>query len=110
MKTLDDLSKKIKIAEGHAKEIEEINLNKEEDEKLQRFDLYYLIRLEKYVRQGGDPTFGSWRWQLTSVDSIVNNLLSKPRTETKDDPPARCAEIAYAYADAMLIARSSGLI
>jgi hypothetical protein len=39
-----------------------------------------------------------------------NALLSKPRTETKDEPPARYAEIAYAFADAMLVARSSGLI
>jgi hypothetical protein len=41
--------------------------------------------------------------------AALNALLSKPRTETKDEPPARCAEIAYAYADAMLVARSSGL-
>ncbi len=42
--------------------------------------------------------------------AALTALLSKPRTETKDDPPARHAEIAYAYADAMLVARSSGLI
>jgi hypothetical protein len=42
--------------------------------------------------------------------SALNALLSTPRTETKDGPPARYAEIAYAYADAMLVARSSGLI
>ena len=42
--------------------------------------------------------------------AALNALLSKPRTETKDEPPARYAEIAYAYADAMLVARSSGLI
>jgi hypothetical protein len=40
--------------------------------------------------------------------AALNALLSKPRTETKDEP-ARYAEIAYAYADAMLVARSSGL-
>jgi len=42
--------------------------------------------------------------------AALNALLSTPRTETKEDPPARYAEIAYAYADAMLVARSSGLI
>jgi hypothetical protein len=42
--------------------------------------------------------------------AALNALLSKPRTETKDEPPARYAEIAYAFADAMLVARSSGLI
>ena len=42
--------------------------------------------------------------------AALNALLSTPRTETKDEPPARYAEIAYAYADAMLVARSSGLI
>ena len=42
--------------------------------------------------------------------AALNALLSKPRTETNDEPPARHAEIAYAYADAMLVARSSGLI
>ena len=42
--------------------------------------------------------------------AALNALLSKPRTEAKDEPPARYAEIAYAYADAMLVARSSGLI
>ena len=58
-KTLDDLSKKIGKAEEYAKEIEENNLNAEENEKLQRFGLYHAIRLEKYVIQGGDPTFGN---------------------------------------------------
>jgi len=42
--------------------------------------------------------------------TALNALLSKPRTETKDEPPARYAEIAYACADAMLVARSSGLV
>jgi hypothetical protein len=42
--------------------------------------------------------------------AALNALLSKPRTKTKDEPPARYAEIAYAYADAVLVARSSGLI
>ena len=41
--------------------------------------------------------------------AALNALLSTPRVETKDEPPARYAEIAYAYADAMLVARSSGL-
>lgn len=58
-KVLDDLSKKIKIAEAHAKEIEDINLGAEERTKLQRFDLYHVIRMEKYIRQGGEPTFGN---------------------------------------------------
>lgn len=42
--------------------------------------------------------------------AALNALLSQPRMETKDQPPARYAEIAYAYADAMLAARSSGLV
>ncbi len=58
-KSLDDLSKKIDKAEKHAKEIEEINLNAEENEKLQRFGLYHIIRLEKYIKQGGNPDFGN---------------------------------------------------
>jgi len=41
--------------------------------------------------------------------AALNALLSKPRTEKNDEAPARYAEIAYAYADAMLVARSSGL-
>lgn len=58
-KILDDLSKKLKKAEEHALEIEEINLNSEENEKLKRFGLYHVIRMEKYIRQGGDPIFGN---------------------------------------------------
>jgi hypothetical protein len=58
-KTLDDISKKIDKAEEHAQKIEEISLYKEENEKLRRFDLYHAVRKEKYVRQGGDPTFGN---------------------------------------------------
>lgn len=58
-KTLDDLSKKLKKAEEHVRVIEEINLEAEENEKLQRFGLYHVIRMEKYLRQGGDPTFGN---------------------------------------------------
>jgi len=42
--------------------------------------------------------------------AALNALLSKPRTETNDERPARYAEIAYAFADAMLVARGSGLI
>ena len=42
--------------------------------------------------------------------AALNALLSKPRTGSLDEPHARCAEVAYAYADAMLIARSSGLL
>jgi hypothetical protein len=42
--------------------------------------------------------------------AALNALLSTTHTATKDDPPPRYAEIAYAYADAMLVARSSGLI
>lgn len=53
------MSKKIQKAEEHAKEIEETRLNKEENEKLQRFGLYHIIRMEKYAKQGGDPAFGN---------------------------------------------------
>ncbi len=58
-KILDDLSRKIDKAEEHTREIEEINLGVEETEKLKRFDLYHVIRMEKYLTQGGDPTFGN---------------------------------------------------
>jgi hypothetical protein len=58
-KPLDDLSKKLEKAEAHAKEIAEINLEAEENEKLERFELYHIVRMEKYLRQGGDPTFGN---------------------------------------------------
>jgi hypothetical protein len=42
--------------------------------------------------------------------AALNALLSKPRTGSIDEPHARYAEVAYAYADAMLVARSSGLV
>jgi hypothetical protein len=42
--------------------------------------------------------------------AALNALLSKPRTGSIDEPHARYAEVAYAYADAMLAARGSGLI
>ncbi len=42
--------------------------------------------------------------------AALNALLSKPRTGSMDEPHARYAEVAYAYADAMLVARSGGLI
>ena len=62
-----------------------------------------------------EPTLpGKTDFGLTMRDyfaaAALNALLSKPRTETKDEPPARYAEIAYACADAMLVARSSGRI
>lgn len=28
-----------------------------------------------HIQPGGDPTFGSWRWQSTSKDTILNNLV-----------------------------------
>lgn len=58
-KSLNDLSEKIGKVEEHAKEIKQIYLNKEEEEKLQRFGLYHVIRMAKYLRQGGDPNFGN---------------------------------------------------
>ncbi len=58
-KTLDDLSEKIGKAEEDAKEIEEISLDAEEHAKLERFSLYHCIRMEKYVRQDGNPMFGN---------------------------------------------------
>lgn len=58
-KTLDDLSKKISKIEQDVSWQQEDKLEVMEREKLQRFDLYHCIRLEKYVRQGGDPTFGN---------------------------------------------------
>lgn len=58
-KALDDLSKKLKSLEhGISKEVEE-KLDDEEREKLRRFDICHVIRMEKYIRQGDDPTFGN---------------------------------------------------
>jgi hypothetical protein len=42
--------------------------------------------------------------------SALNALLAKPQTHSTDEASARYAEVAYAYADAMLVARSSGLV
>jgi hypothetical protein len=73
-KTLDDLSKKIGKAEEHAKKFEEINLDAEEREKLQRFDLYHAIRTEKYLRQGGDPTFGNLDATVQTAEEFEYHL------------------------------------
>jgi hypothetical protein len=58
-KTLDDISKKIGRIEIDVSEQEIEKLGNVEKEKLQRFDLYHLVRLEKYVRQGGNPEWGN---------------------------------------------------
>jgi hypothetical protein len=58
-KILDDISKKLDKAEEHVREIQEINLSTEENEKLQRFGLYQIIRMEKFIRDGGNPDFGN---------------------------------------------------
>ena len=58
-KTLDDISKKIERIEQAEFRKEEQKLGDEEREKLQRFDLYHVIRVEKYIRQGGNPMFGN---------------------------------------------------
>lgn len=36
-----------------------MNLNAEENEKLQRFELYHVNRMEKFIRQGSDPDFAN---------------------------------------------------
>ncbi len=78
-KILDDLSKKIDNLESNVSEQEKEKLGKEEKEKLHRFDLYHVIRLEKYVRQGGDPTLGtSFKNELTSEEfsyHLSHNLI-----------------------------------
>jgi hypothetical protein len=74
-KILDDISKKIDKAEERTKEIEEINLNSEENEKLHRFGHYHTIRMEKYVRQGGDPTFGNLDGQEYTTEEFEYHLL-----------------------------------
>jgi hypothetical protein len=73
-KTIDDLSKKLKKAEKHAKEIQEINLDAEEHAKLQRFDLYHVIRMEKYLRQGGNPMFGNLDGVEYSAEELEYHL------------------------------------
>ncbi|HET6589196.1 MAG TPA: hypothetical protein VFG45_03420 [Candidatus Nitrosocosmicus sp.] len=73
-KTLDELSRKLKKAEKFAKEIKEINLDAEERVKLQRFDLYHVIRLEKYTGQGDDPTFGNLDGQECTEEEFEYHL------------------------------------
>ena len=58
-KALDDLSKKMDKIEQDVSREEEEKLGDEEREKLQRFDLYHVIRMEKYQSQGGNPMFGN---------------------------------------------------
>ena len=49
-------------------------LEAEENEKLQRFNFYYVIRREKYVRQGGDPTFGNLYGQEYTAEKFEYHL------------------------------------
>lgn len=58
-KILDDLSKKLGKIEQQLADQEKENLDKEEKEKLRRFDLYHTVRMEKYVEQGGIADFGN---------------------------------------------------
>lgn len=41
--------------------------------------------------------------------AALNALLANPRNASSEEHGVRYAEVAYAYADAMLVARSSGL-
>lgn len=41
------------------KNVKEFNLTAEENEKLKRLDLYHVIRMEKYLRQGGNVILGN---------------------------------------------------
>ena len=58
-KTLDDISKRLDNFEQDIAKEEEEKFNHEEKEKLERFDLCHTIRMEKYIRQGGNPDFGN---------------------------------------------------
>ena len=72
-KSLNNLSKLVR-AEEDAKERREMDLNIEENQKLQRFGLYHIIRREKYLRQGGNPTFGNPDGQEYTIEEFEYHL------------------------------------
>ena len=39
------------------------------------------LNLHLYVFPSGDPTLGSWRWQSTSTDSVISNLVNGLRNK-----------------------------
>ena len=73
-KSLDNLSKKLVRAEEDAKERREMDLNMEENQKLQRFGLYHIIRMEKYLRQGGNPKFGNLDGQEYTAEEFEYHI------------------------------------
>lgn len=73
-KLLDDISKKIeKLEQQVSKDLKE-KLDFEENEKLQRFEFYHAIRFEKYLLQGGDPTFGNLDVYEQTAEEIEYHL------------------------------------
>lgn len=84
-KTLDIISKRIDVIEREvSKEVQE-NLNKLEKEKLERFSLYHVIRMEKYIRQGGDPTFGNLDGQEYTTEEFEYYLSHMLNDFTPDE-------------------------
>lgn len=94
-KTLDDLLNKIEKAEGLTKKIEESNLDAEENEKLQRFGLYHVIRMEKYIRQGGDPTFGNLDGQEYTSEEFEYHLSHMLNDNSPEERYRRMKEAYY---------------
>jgi hypothetical protein len=94
-KTLEDLSKKLGRAEGHAKKIEAFNFEVEEDEKLRRFDLYHAIRMEKYLRQGGDPTFGNLDATEQTAEEFEYHLSHMLNDNTPEERYTHRKEMYY---------------
>lgn len=94
-KTLDDISKKIDKAEERRREIEEINLNAEENEKLQRFGLYQMVRMEKYLRQGGDLTFGNLDGQENTTEEFEYHLSHCLNDNTAEERHKHRKEMYY---------------
>jgi hypothetical protein len=66
---------------------------------------------EETLREAASPTENNFGLTMRdySAASALNALLSEPQTGSIEQPQARYAEVAYAYADAMLVARGSGL-
>jgi hypothetical protein len=94
-KTLDDLSKKIKKVEEKANEIEDNNLNKDENEKTQRFGLYHAIRMEKYTRQGGNPTLGNLDGQEYTSEEFEYHLSHCLNNYTPEERYRQRKEMYY---------------
>lgn len=66
-----------------------------EREKLQRFDLYHCIRLEKYTRQGGDPTFGNLEASEQTAEEFEYHLSHMLNDYTPEERYTHGKEMYY---------------